>query len=125
MPRSAYRPRTRPATTSEPPARSHEQRLSALKRANEIRTWRAGFKRQLKSQPAERSKGATCAAILAPAAKLESMQVVRLLRATRGVGPVKANRVLRAALVSPSKTLGGLTERQRSMLVAMLSGGGR
>jgi hypothetical protein len=30
------------------------------------------------------------------------------------VGRVKANRVLTSARISPSKTLGGLTERQRA-----------
>jgi hypothetical protein len=37
------------------------------------------------------------------------------------IGPVKAGRLLTIAHISPSKTVGGLSERQRASLVELLS----
>lgn len=91
------------------PARSLEQRMSALKEANRIRFIRADLKRGLK------------AGTVSPAALLDdpdcaTMKLVDVLLALPKVGRVKANRVLVQCRVSPSKTLDGLTERQRNEL---------
>jgi hypothetical protein len=45
-----------------------------------------------------------------------------MLLALPKYGSVKANKVLNSCRVSPSKTFGGLTERQRAELVRRLNG---
>lgn len=97
------------------PARSQEQRMAALKRANAIRTYRSELKVRLK-------RGQTPARehVLSPASELETMKVFELLLAAPKVGRVKANKIISRAKISPSKTLGGLTERQRRELLAVL-----
>ena len=49
------------------------------------------------------------------------MTVTELLSSQRGWGPTRAASCLRSVLLSESKTLGSLTERQRLMLAAVLS----
>jgi ribosomal protein S13 len=43
-----------------------------------------------------------------------------MLRAVPGYGPVKANKILKQCRIAPSKTIGGLSERQRDELIAHL-----
>jgi hypothetical protein len=71
-------------STNAAPERSLDQRMEALKRANDIRSKRAQLKRDLKANK------------------------------------VKTNRILNQCRISPSKTIGGLSERQRAELVAQL-----
>lgn len=47
-------------------------------------------------------------------------KVFDMLLAVPKYGRVKANRVLNQCRISPAKTIGGLSERQRGELVAML-----
>lgn len=100
-------------TPTVPPGRSLHQRQEALRRANEVRFARARFKRDLSHEAALR-------ALFVPDARLETMKIYDLLLAVPSVGRVKANRILLHAQVSPSKTLGGLTDRQRRELVGEL-----
>jgi hypothetical protein len=51
-------------------------------------------------------------------------KVADVLRAVPGMGPVKAARLLRRAQVAESKTLGGLSPRQRDALAEGLRGAG-
>jgi hypothetical protein len=97
------------------PERSLQQRMDALEEANRIRIYRANMKRDIHA-------GRRCArAVLeAPMEQVATMKVVDLLLAMPRVGRVKANKVLGRARVSPSKTLGGLTERQRMEVLALL-----
>lgn len=97
------------------PNRSLTQRMEALGRANEIRTNRANLKRDLK---AGRVQLHDC--LLDPPEWLETMKVHDLLMATPKYGRVKANKVLQQCRMSPSKTLGGMSVRQRTELVSML-----
>ena len=56
----------------------------------------------------------------APTPDVESMKAGDLLIAIRRVGRVKRNKILTQARVSHSKTLGGLTSRQREELALAL-----
>jgi hypothetical protein len=97
------------------PERSPDQRMAALERANEIRTRRAELKRELKA-----GRQSIHQLLLAPPAWLETAKVFDMLLAVPKYGRVKANKVLAQCRISPSKTFGGLSERQRSELIAML-----
>jgi hypothetical protein len=89
--------------------------MEALQRANEIRSRRAGLKRDLKAgrQPIDEL-------LLAPPAYLETAKVFDLLLAAPKYGRVKVNKILTRCKISPGKTVGGLTERQQRELVAVL-----
>lgn len=96
--------------------RSIEQRMTALDRANEIRCWRAQMKRDLKA-----GRRRIVPLLREPPPELESMKLVDLLVAMPKVGRVKSMRMLSRLGVSPAKTVGGLTSRQRGDLIAFLS----
>jgi hypothetical protein len=102
-----------------PPDRSTAQRMTALESANRIRTVRADLKRDLK---AGRVKLVDVLSDVEDggAPDLETMHVYDLLRAGPKCGRVKANTVLQRARISPSKTLGGLSARQRRELATAL-----
>jgi S13-like protein len=104
-------------TTAAPP-RTHEQRMEALARANEIRSRRAQLK---KSMQAGRKKPAVL--LVDPPEWLGTMKVYELLMATPKLGRVKVGRILNACAVSPSKTVGGLSRRQREALIGYLRSG--
>ena len=104
-----------PAEHPAAPERSPDQRTAALNRANEIRTRRAQLKRDLK---AGRTSIATL--LLDPPSWLQTAKVLDLLLAVPKVGRVKATKMLDSCRVSPSKTFGGLTDRQRAELASRL-----
>jgi hypothetical protein len=89
--------------------------MDALKRANDIRTQRARLKRDLKAGRAQIQ-----ALLLDPPEYLLTAKVFDLLLAVPKYGRVKANRILTQCRISPSKTIGGLSERQRNELVSFL-----
>ena len=97
------------------PERSLTQRMDALKRANEIRTRRARLKRDLKAGRAQ-----IHGLLLDPPDYLLTAKVFDLLLAVPKYGRVKVNKVLQLCRISPSKTIGGLSPRQRTELVSML-----
>lgn len=97
------------------PERSFTQRMDALKRANQIRTKRARLKRDLKAGRAQIQT-----LLLNPPEYLLTAKVFDLLLAVPKYGRVKANRILTQCRISPSKTIGGLSERQRNELVSYL-----
>lgn len=106
------------ATTIEaPPRRNREQQLTALRKANETRSMRAALKGHLKER---RVKPA--ALILDPPPYARTMKVYDLLVALPKWGEVKANRLLNRQRISASKTIGGLSQRQRTALVSELVG---
>ncbi len=96
--------------------RSPDQRMLALRRANEIRSLRAQLKRDLKA-----GRVSIAALLVEPPAWLQTMKVLDLLLALPKVGRVKAAKLLDSCRVSPSKTIGGLSERQRAELAARLA----
>ena len=108
--------RARAPSTGLTPERSLDQRKQALKRANEVRTKRAALKRELKAGRVTIQK-----LLLNPPPYLLTAKVIDMLLAVPKVGRVKANRVLKSCRVSPSKTFGGLSERQRKEMVAYMS----
>jgi S13-like protein len=108
-----------PVTNSPPkaaaPARSLDQRMDALGKANAIRTRRAQLKRDLKS-----GRSSIHGLLLEPPEWVETAKVFDMLLAVPKYGRVKANKVLNQCRISPSKTIGGLSERQRTELVQLL-----
>ena len=97
------------------PERSLTQRMEALKRANEIRTRRANLKRELKAGRVQ-----IHGLLLDPPEYLQTAKVFDLLLAVPKYGRVKVNKILSQCRISPSKTIGGLSERQRRELVALM-----
>jgi hypothetical protein len=112
-------PRTSAGGTRAPatgaPERSLTQRMDALKRANEIRTQRARLKRELKAGRVQ-----IHGLLLDPPDYLQTAKVFDLLLAVPKYGRVKVNRILTQCRISPSKTIGGLSQRQRHELVSFL-----
>ena len=97
------------------PERSLDQRMEALKRANDIRTARAKLKKDLKA-----SRASIHAILLDPPEYVLTAKVFDMLLAVPKYGRVKTNRILNQCRISPSKTIGGLSERQRAELVSQL-----
>ena len=92
-----------------------DQRMKALQKANNIRSERAKLKRDLK---AGKKKIETL--LLDPPEYVLSAKTFDMLLAVPKLGRVKANRILTQCRISPSKTIGGLSERQRGELVTQL-----
>ena len=119
--RSVYSPPMPPATESAPakqssaPERSLTQRMEALQRANDIRTRRAQLKRDLKA-----GRASIHQLLTNPPEYLETAKVFDMLLAVPKYGRVKVNKILQTCRISPSKTIGGLSERQRTELVSLL-----
>lgn len=90
--------------------------MEALKRANHIRTKRAQLKKDLKA-----GKVRMHTLILDPPEYVQTAKVFDLLLAVPKLGRVKVTRMLNQCRISPSKTVGGLSERQRGELVALLT----
>lgn len=97
------------------PDRSVQQRMDALQNANVIRKYRADLKRDLKA-----GRLSVLDLVQDPPEEIESMKIFDLLVATPKTGNVKANKLLRTCRISPSKTVGGMSDRQRAEIVAML-----
>jgi hypothetical protein len=107
--------RRRRRQASEAPERSLEQRMDALKRANEIRSARAQLKRDIKA-----GRRSIHDLLLEPPEYTETMKVFDALIVVPKYGRVKVNKLLQLCRISPSKTIGGLSQRQRTELVSML-----
>src|SRR3982751_7137793 len=112
MPPAANTTSRTPAST---PERSWQQRMDALSRANQIRTRRAQLKRDLKA-----GRQSIHDLLLEPPEFVETAKVFDMLLAVPKYGRVKVNKVLQSCRLSPSKTIGGLSQRQRTELVSML-----
>jgi hypothetical protein len=97
------------------PERSLLQRMEALARANDVRSQRAQLKRDLKA-----GRQAIHELLMQPPEYLETAKVFDLLLAVPKYGRVKVNKILSQCKISPSKTVGGLSQRQRAELVAMM-----
>jgi hypothetical protein len=100
---------------SAAPERSLTQRLDALGRANVVRTKRATLKRDLKA-----GRCSIQTLLTDPPDYIETAKVFDMLLAVPKYGRVKANKVLTQCRISPSKTIGGLSQRQRDELVSLL-----
>jgi hypothetical protein len=89
--------------------------MDALTRANEVRTFRAQLKRDLKA-----GRVPISALLLDQPTYLETAKVFDMLLAVPKYGRVKVNKILAHCRIAPSKTIGGLSERQRSELISLL-----
>jgi hypothetical protein len=89
--------------------------MDALQRANEIRTRRAQLKKDLKG-----GRVSIHTLLTEPPEYVETAKVFDMLLAVPKYGRVKANKILQQCRISPSKTIGGLSERQRTELVSLL-----
>ena len=89
--------------------------MEALQRANGVRSQRAQLKRDLKAGRIKIHE-----LLLAPPEFLATAKVFDLLLAVPKYGRVKVNKILMQCRISPSKTIGGLSERQRRELVAFM-----
>ena len=98
------------------PERSLDQRMEALKRANDIRVRRAQLKKDLKNGKVDIQE-----ILREPPDYVETAKVFDMLMAVPKFGRVKAARFLNQCRISQSKTVGGLSERQRDELVGLLS----
>src|ERR1044071_1398615 len=102
-----------PANTQAHAAlRSHDQRMDALKRANDVRVRRAKLKKDLKDGRVgiEQILGN-------PPEYVSTAKVIDILMAVPKFGRVKAARFLNTCRISQSKTVGGLSDRQRAELI--------
>ncbi len=97
------------------PSAASRPRLDALQRANLVSTRRAQLKRDLKA-----GRVSIDELLLEPPDYVQTAKVFELLLAVPKYGRVKVNKLLAQCRISPSKTVGGLSERQRDELVALL-----
>lgn len=102
-------------TQIQAPVRSLDQRIDALRRANEIRVQRAQLKKALKLGQVQIET-----VLRDPPSYVGTAKVFDMLLAVPKLGRVKATRFLNQCRISQSKTVGGLSERQRTELVELL-----
>lgn len=100
---------------SQTPERSLDQRMEALRRANDIRSRRAQLKRDLKG-----GRISIGHVISDPPEFVLTAKVFDMLMAVPKYGKVKATRFLNTCRISQGKTIGGLSDRQRSELLELL-----
>ena len=99
---------------TQAPSRSLDQRLDALERANHIRVRRAELKRALKAGAVTFEQ-----ILLDPPESVLTAKVYDMLLAVPRLGKVRAGRLLTQCRISQSKTVGGLSDRQRAELVEL------
>ena len=105
-----------PKMQAQAPARSLDQRMEALKRANDVRVQRAQLKRDLKSGNVQIG-----AILTEPPEYVSTAKVFDMLMSVPKFGRVKAARFLNQCRISQSKTVGGLSERQRAELIGLFN----
>jgi hypothetical protein len=97
------------------PVRSLRQRMDALDRANAVRTYRKELKRDIKTGQVNIHD-----VLSNPPEEIETMKIFDLLLSVPKVGRVKVNKILVTCRVSPSKTIGGMSERQLNEVLSFL-----
>jgi len=103
-------------TKAQAPARSRDQRMEALRRANDIRVRRARLKKDLKE-----GRVSVDEILSRPPDYVETAKVFDILMAVPKFGRVKAARFLNTCRISQSKTVGGLSDRQRAELIDLFN----
>jgi hypothetical protein len=88
--------------------------MEALKRANDIRVRRAKLKKDLKDGRVRVQQ-----ILSSPPDYVETAKVFDILMAVPKFGRVKAARFLNQCRISQSKTVGGLSDRQRAELIGL------
>jgi hypothetical protein len=92
------------------------QYMRALERANKVRLARADLKRRVADGEIQAAE-----VILECPWEAESMAVADLLMSQRRWGQTRCRKFLSQVPMSEKKTIGSMTERQRTTLAAMLS----
>lgn len=105
-------------STTTAPERSLTQRRDALRRANEIRTKRMTLKRDIAAGRVQVRD-----LLLQPPTYIETMKVWDLLLAMPKIGRVRVNKALARCRISPSKTVAGLSDRQRDEITGIVGQG--
>src|SRR3954447_3147817 len=105
-----------PQTQAQAPVRSLDQRMEALKRANDIRAKRAQLKKDLKSGSISIEQ-----ILSEPPEFVWPAKVFDMLMGVPRSGRVKAARLLNQCRISQSKTVGGLSDRQRHELIGLFN----
>ena len=103
-------------TQAQAPLRSLDQRMEALKRANDIRVRRAQLKKDLKDGRVQIEL-----ILLDRQYYVSTAKFFDMLMAVPKFGRVKAARLLNQCRISQSKTVGGLSERQRAELIGLFN----
>ena len=103
-------------TPTHAPERSLDQRMDALRRANDVRVRRAQLKKDLKD-----GKVRIQTILGDPPEYVETAKVIDILMAVPKFGRVKAARFLNTCRISQSKTVGGLSDRQRTELIVLFN----
>ncbi len=98
------------------PVRSLDQRMDALQRANDVRVRRAKLKKDLKDGKVKIEQ-----ILGSPPEYVETAKVIDILMAVPKFGRVKAARFLNTCRISQSKTVGGLSDRQRTELIELFN----
>ncbi len=96
------------------PYRSSEQHMAALQRANRVRRLRSELRTDLTERRAADFIGR-------PPWWLNTMRLTLLLSQIHGWGPVKVRRTLVRCRVADTKTVGGLSDRQRAEILEALT----
>ncbi len=91
--------------------------MDALSRANMVRSQRAALKAELK-----RGVVGIRDVLAAPPEYLLTAKVLDVLMAAPKCGRVKSAKIIEQCRISPSKTVGGLSDRQRTELLAYFGG---
>ena len=94
---------------------SSEQRRRALQQANQIRSERAQLKKDLAT-----GKVGLPEILARPPVCARTARMFDLLVSLPNIGSVKAGRILTRCRIADSKTLAGLTDRQRAELTSLL-----
>lgn len=89
--------------------------MSALEYANEIRIARATLKKELRS-----GEASILDLLESPPEYILNAKLFDLLLAVPKYGQVKAYRIFNRCRISPTKTIGGLSERQRREIIALV-----
>lgn len=89
--------------------------MQALARANHIRLGRAAIKREIRARKLDISK-----VVERPPEELETMTVSALLRSQRRWGVTRTRKFLSRLALGEHRTLGQLTQRQRTLLAIAL-----
>jgi S13-like protein len=88
--------------------------MDALRRANDVRVKRAQLKKDLKD-----GRVRVESILRNPPEFVETAKVIDILMAVPKFGRVKAARFLNTCRISQSKTVGGLSDRQRTELIEL------
>jgi hypothetical protein len=106
--------------TTTAPTRSTDQRQNALDRANEIRFKRSDLRAELHDLTRPEARSQVAKLIESPPAFLLTMKIESLLLLIPRFGDVKVRKIMWAHQISPRKRIGGLSQRQRLELAAVL-----